>query len=297
MADATASNEDATPSTSTASNTSPLPEIHLLCMIDDYATAFNDAVKSHYPTLPDVTKITHHDCALKYLAQEVRSDAIVSPANSYARLDGAFDDALARAYGPPGDYGWITRKAQKVLYEEWRGFAPPGTCTVVPLDHDDSLPPGVMGWDEDHQGPKNPWGTEYLLLCPTMRVPCDARWDREVVYECIWSLLCAVDNHNRAVRRQQESSSGGEKPLKEIKSILMTPLAVGVGRVTAKRWAEQCVIAMKHYVEAVQSPVEWSSLSWGKALSDHGEVVGTYGTVRTEEQPSGISLSSLWSRG
>ncbi|TKA76567.1 hypothetical protein B0A55_04047 [Friedmanniomyces simplex] len=280
MPDPSASTADpATTTSSTSSSKAILPSIHLLCMLDEYTTAFTDAVTKHCPTLPTLTQITHHNCSLKYLPEDLRFDAVVSPANSYARLDGAFDDALARAYGPRGDYGWITRKAQKVLYEEWRGLAPPGTCTVVPLDHDEELPPGAMGWGVEE--PKNPWGTEYLLLCPTMRIPWDVKWDREVVYECVWSLLCAVDNHNRDVRRQKGSASAaaatsGGKPQKEIKSILMTPLATGVGRVSAQRWAEQCVIAMKHYGEAIANPRIWGNLQWEKAFDDHEEVVGTY---------------------
>ncbi|KAK0932752.1 hypothetical protein LTR29_015658 [Friedmanniomyces endolithicus] len=246
-----------------------LPEIHLLCMLDEYTTAFTDAVARHCPDLPSFTQITHHNCALKYLPQDQRFDAVVSPANSYARLDGAFDDALARVYGPPGDYDWITRKAQKVVYEQWRRFAPPGTCTVVPLDHKDAQPSGAMGWGGKE--PKNPWGTEYLLLCPTMRMPSNVVWDREVVYECVWSLLCAVDNHNDSVRRRNRSLEGAADPgrhsPREIRSILMTPLATGVGR---------CVIAMKHYAEAVANPEVWGKLSWDKASEDHEEVVETY---------------------
>ena len=119
-----------------------------------------------------------------------------------------------------------------------------------------------------------------MLLCPTMRIPSNVVWDREVVYECVWSLLCAVDNHNESVRRRNASLEGAANPgrhsPKEIKSILMTPLATGVGRVSAERWASQCVIAMKHYAEAVANPEVWGKLSWDKASEDHEEVVETY---------------------
>lgn len=265
--------------------------------------AFNAAVQKEWPALHDYTKITVHNCALKYVPEELRFDAVVSPANSYARLDGAFDDALARAYGPPGDYGWITHKAQKVVYEKWRGFAPPGTCTLVRLDHNeahDSGQPDVRTepknpWgigsllkpdhDETAQPsqpkqidkPMNPWGTEYLLLCPTMRIPWQVKWDREVVYECIWSMLCTIDEHHRRIQRQkQDDEPVPDNEEREIKSVLMTPLATGVGQLSPERWARQCVLAMKHFVEAREYPQVWGNLQWDKIFDDHEEVVNTY---------------------
>ncbi|KAK4616000.1 hypothetical protein CLAFUW4_10163, partial [Fulvia fulva] len=167
-----------------------LPDIQLLCMYEKFSDAFNAAVEKCYPELHQKATITIHNCRLGALPKELRFDAVVSPANSYGRLDGAFDDALARTYGPKNDYEWITRKAQKVLYEKWRGFAPPGTCTIVPLEHQDDA--GQSKVEMQH-----PWNTKYLLLCPTMRIPDLVGWDVEVVYECVWSLLCTIDNHNR----------------------------------------------------------------------------------------------------
>lgn len=264
----TSLNQVQSSATSTQSDNRPrstklLPDIHLLCMQDEAAEAFESAVTSHFPDLNQQTNITIHDCSLKYLDQSLRFDAVVSPANSYGRLDGAFDDALARAYGPPGDYDWITRKAQGVLYEQWRGYAPPGTCTVVRLDHKTFGDAPTI----------NPWSTEYLLLCPTMHIPCSVTWDREIVYECIWSLLCAVDGHNRKLRTAGSSTTKAEKP---ITSILMTPLATGVGRVSNQRWAEQLVIALKHWTEAVEKPEVWSRMTWEAALTRHGELTATY---------------------
>lgn len=95
-----------------------------------------------------------------------------------------------------------------------------------------------------------------------MRIPQDVRWDREVVYECIWSLLCAVDRHNRKVR----AGNGGAET--EITSLCMTPLATGCGRLSLKRWAEQCVLAMKHWVEAVEHPEVWAQASWTDVLQN-----------------------------
>ncbi|CAF9908905.1 MAG: hypothetical protein GOMPHAMPRED_006351 [Gomphillus americanus] len=232
------------------------PSFHLLCMEERFSDAFNQAVKTKWPELPQRIKVTIHDGRLGALDPEIRFDAVVSPANSYARLDGGFDDALARAYRPDEDYYWITKRAQKTLYEKWKGFAPPGTCTVIPLD------------SEDGQPIQHPWGTKYLLLCPTMAVPCDVQWDREIVYECIWSMLCAVDQHNRRSEDGQQES--------EIKSILMTPLATGVGRLRAARWAEQTVIALRHWTEAVEQPNLWSHLQWDDIYVKQDELEKTF---------------------
>ncbi|KAF7195844.1 hypothetical protein HII31_02861 [Pseudocercospora fuligena] len=102
-----------------------------------------------------------------------------------------------------------------------------------------------------------------------MRIPWDVRWDREVVYECIWSLLCAVDGHNRQIRHR----GGVEKP---IKSVLMTPLATGCGMVSYERWAEQTVLAMKYFVEAVEKPEVWSRMTWENVFQKQVELNATW---------------------
>lgn len=201
--------------------------------------------------LPDSISISIHNYPLSFLPPSVQFDTIVSPANSYGRLDGAFDDAISRVFSPTDEYLALTDVAQKKFYDQWRGFAPPGTCTMI------NIP------DEFHSRSKNVWGTKRVALCPTMRVPQDTRWDREVVYECIWSLLCTVDNHNRDVR--EGKAAEGET---EVTSLLMTPLATGCGRVSAERWAAQAVLAFKHFVDASENRDEWSSLDW-KAIGDY----------------------------
>ncbi|KAK7906595.1 hypothetical protein PG985_016332 [Apiospora marii] len=249
-------------------NTNPhIPHIQLLCMQDKYAAAFEEARRRHQ--LPDTISIAHHDCALSQLPASVQFDTIVSPANSYGQMDGAFDDAISRALSPADDYHALTRAVQARLYRQWRGFAPPGTCTLIKIP-----------WDDDKFAAgktrsRNAWGVRRVALCPTMRLPSGAEWNREVVYECVWSLLCAVDNHNRAVR---EGKVGGEDDddAEEIRSVLMTPLATGVGRVSPERWAAQAVLALKHFEDASRNPDTWSRLGW-KELGDYSvEVEGSW---------------------
>lgn len=223
-----------------------IPHIHLLCMNPVFSEAFAKAREEHL--LPPSLPITIHNWSLAQLPGHVQFDTIVSPANSYGRLDGAFDDAISRAFAPSDDYDGLTRAAQSKLYEQWRGFAPPGSCTLLKIP------------EEFHERSRNIWGCQRVALCPTMRVPNDVRWDREVVYECVWSLLCAVDNHNRSVREGQAMPEDNEL----IRSILMTPLGTGVGRISPERWASQAVLAMKHFDDAADDPDKWSQLDWGQ---------------------------------
>ncbi|KAH9890161.1 hypothetical protein F4778DRAFT_374614 [Xylariomycetidae sp. FL2044] len=260
--------------TTTTTKTPHIPHIQLLCMDPKYLTAFQSAVQKH--SLPRRIHITAHDTALSQLPSTVHFDTIVSPANSYGRLDGAFDDAISRALSPADDYLALTRAAQSQLYRARRGFAAPGTCTLV----------RIPGHFRDRSRRGRDWGgaVRHLALCPTMRTPADANWDREVVYECVWNLLCEVDNHNRALLLRREA--GGDKKdqdkdkekekEKEIRSVLMTPLATGVGRVSPERWAAQTVLALKHFLQASEDPDKWSRLDWGDFGVSAAEVESTW---------------------
>jgi O-acetyl-ADP-ribose deacetylase (regulator of RNase III) len=240
-----------------ASNSSFVPHIQLLCLYKQDSEAFEEACQAR--KLPSSVSFTVHNTPLASLDEDVKFDTVVSPANSYGRLDGAFDDAISRAFSPIDDYEALTHAAQKRLYEQWRGFAPPGSCTIVRIP------------EEFHERSRNVWGCKRVALCPTMRVPMNVNWDREVVYECVWSLLCAIDNHNRDVRAGKAPE--GEE---EIRTILMTPLATGVGRVPIKRWAHQAVLALKHFVEASENPEKWSQMDWHDFSKSWTEVQQTW---------------------
>lgn len=232
--------------------TSNIPEIILLCQDVDFINAFYDALRTRWPDhSPKKVKLTPINERLNSLPATTKFDLVVSPANSYARLDGAFDDAISRMFCPPHDYHALTRAAQLVVYDRWRGFAPPGTCTLV------EFPAKLKS---------NPRGCGWVALCPTMREPQDARWDREVVFECTWSLLCTVETHNRHLKHDGSP----------IGRILMTPFAAGVGNVSKERWAAQTVTALKQFVEAVENPKEWSSLNWNTIERVADEVTDTW---------------------
>ncbi|CRL27587.1 unnamed protein product [Penicillium camemberti] len=231
--------------------TTNIPEIVLLCMDKIFLTAFNDALEKTWPDHdPAKLKITPIHERLNSLPEGTTFDLIVSPANSYARLDGAFDHAISMTFSPRQDYHALTRAAQTVLYEKWRGFAPPGSCTLVEFPDDLK---------------QNKYGCGWVAICPTMREPGDVRWDKEVVYECVWSLLSQVEGHNRAAQG-----------VGKIGRILMTPLAVGVGKVSKERWAVQTVLALRQFVDAVERPARWSNLGWKDIEKDSREIVRTW---------------------
>ncbi|TWU74179.1 hypothetical protein ED733_001199 [Metarhizium rileyi] len=230
--------------------------IHLLCMEKRCGEAFTKAAKSYQ--LPASIQIELHHSALQFVPDTAKLDLVVSPANSYGRLDGGFDDAISRAFSPQDDYLALTAVAQAKLYDEWCGFAPPGSCTLVRIP------------DEFRNRSRNVWGTRYIALCPTMRTPQEVEWDREVVYESIWSLLVTIDKHNKAVKQ------GNGNTADKISSILMTPLATGTGRVSPERWAHQMLLALKHFVDAKRHPDKWSRLKPIESSEYARELVDTW---------------------
>ncbi|KAE8154853.1 hypothetical protein BDV25DRAFT_147103 [Aspergillus avenaceus] len=231
-----------------------IPSIHLLCMEEKFIEAFHTAISTHWPSWTDSPKIKISviNSSLQAIPPTTKFQLVVSPANSYGRLDGAFDDAISRRFcRPHHPYDTLTKAAQSVLYEKWRGFAPPGSCTLVPFPR-------------DMEG-TNAWGCKWVAICPTMRFPDRVNWDREVVYECVWSLLCQVEGWNRG------------RSTDRIDSLLMTPLATGVGRVSPLKWASQLVLALKHFVDALERPERWSQMGWTEIENDVEEVEKTWG--------------------
>lgn len=146
-----------------------------------------------------------------------------------------------------------------MLYARWRGFAPPGTSTLLPL----------AGTPCE----ANAAGCAYVALCPTMRFPESVAWHHEIVYNCVWSLLVAIDEHNARVEELEREKQDGEgtgneekegKEERRIESVVMTGLATGVGRVPVAECAKQMALAFAHYHEAKTNPERWSSLSWNQ---------------------------------
>lgn len=147
-----------------------------------------------------------------------------------------------------------------------------GSCTVVDVGRDErwvelartKTKTKEEGKEEEVEEAKDhKHACKFILLCPTMRVPREVKWDKEVVFDCIWALLCAIDLHN------QNTTSSESR----IESILMTPLATGVGRVSEARWAAQCVLAMKYWIEAVEKPEKWGNLQWADVYGEIADLI------------------------
>ncbi len=113
----------------------------------------------------------------------------------------------------------------------------------------------------------NPHKCAYIALVPTMRVPEEVTWNREIVYNCVWSLLNALSQHN-------ESASGSDA--RRIKTVLMTGLGTGVGYISPEVFAKQTALAFKHYLDSEAHPDKWSSLQWRDADAYSREVAETY---------------------
>lgn len=240
------------------------PQFHLLCMQASAATAFATAL-ARYPTLASKLDYTIHESALSTLPDSVNFDLVVSPANSYGILDGGFDDAISRAFSPKDDYHALTRHVQTELYREYKGYLPPGTCHLVRMIEEWK---GSEGSESRlRYGDGKGWGCKWLAMVPTMRVPMPLHADKEIVYRCVWSILVAIDRHNRVVDQADR-----------VVSVLMTPLGTGAGGLSDTRWAEQCVLAMKHFVDACEGPEVWSRVNWGTAMSIGKEIVAVSGT-------------------
>jgi hypothetical protein len=99
-----------------------------------------------------------------------------------------------------------------------------------------------------------------------MRTPETVNWDYEVVYECIWSLLVAIDNHNAAAATTGETI---------INKVIVPGLATGIGAVSAEKCAVQMALALKHYHDALSNPDKWCKLQWGQIYDLADEVMAT----------------------
>ncbi|KAI1399673.1 hypothetical protein F4819DRAFT_406784 [Hypoxylon fuscum] len=245
-----------------ALETQLIPHIHLLCMHQSASDAFYNAVTEH-KLPPGSLDYTIHNTYLADLPPSLTFDLVVSPANSYGILDGGFDNAISRAFSPKTDYAALTRAAQKELYRLHGGYLPPGSCCIVPI------PEAFRGTLRYHDG--NGWGCCYLALCPTMRVPGPCGWDRDVVYECIWSLLNAIEQHNDGAEKGGEG--GGAT---KIQSILMTPLGTGAGGIRDDKWARQAVLAIKHWIDAKRNPERWAAMKWEDVKVVNDQLRQTY---------------------
>ncbi|CAA7261938.1 unnamed protein product [Cyclocybe aegerita] len=167
---------------------------------------------------------------------QLQCDCMVSPANSFGIMDGGYDLELSRAFKRGNDEWVLTKHVQLALREQWNGYAPPSTCTIVPL-------PADMAGDGH-----NPWSARNLAVVPTMRTPEDVSWHQDLVYNSMWSLLATVARWNETHAEEK------------IERVLMTGLATGQGGFTVEKCAEQMMLAVKHFTEGLPEHFKWDTV-------------------------------------
>jgi O-acetyl-ADP-ribose deacetylase (regulator of RNase III) len=181
---------------------------------------------------------------LDNVKKHFKFDCIVSPANCYGRLDGAFDLVISKMFCK-NNPDVVINHCQEYLYAIHNGYQPTGTCCIIPMH----------GFD-------NIFDCTYIAHCPTMRIPSNCRWNKEVVYNCMWSLLneIRIYNHN--------------KPKQSIKTVFMTGLGTGVGRFPSDVCAEQMIVAYKHYMRNLAK--ECKLTSWREIRDDSLDIENTF---------------------
>lgn len=228
---------------------------------------WQDAFAQHLEP-KDLECFSFLECGLNRLQAEtqVTFDCIVSPANSYGIMDGGFvsnrqlacsclahillrfDFYLSMAFSPPKDFHALTRLVQTAIRDRYYGFAPPGSCILVP-----GLPP-------------NNFSCKTIAVCPTMRYPQELTWHKDIVYNTMWSLLVELENWNKKVDDEE----------KKIKKVLMTGLGTGAGGILGAVCARQMALAVKHFLYAREDSqsvrAEDDHLPWNKVLDLAQEV-------------------------
>ena len=147
------------------------------------------------------------------------------------------------AFSPSKDFHALTRLVQAAIRNRYYGFAPPGSCILVP---------GL---------PANDFSCKTIAVCPTMRYPEEITWHKDIVYNTMWSLLVELENWNKQVDDEE----------KKIKKVLMTGLGTGVGKIPAADCARQMALAVKHFLyarreEGQRARAEDDYLSWDKVM-------------------------------
>ncbi|KAK9447437.1 uncharacterized protein V1518DRAFT_376844 [Limtongia smithiae] len=198
-------------------------------------------------------------------------DCIVSPGNSFARMDGGLDLLISRFFaegrrrgGERERLGSVLRFVQLQHFRRWRGLQPVGSCYLIdmlpwmargPGDDEVLLAEKAMFWNKYH--------CRYIAHSPTMRVP-SLLWREEVVYECMWSVLNEIYNHNLAVS-SSPTTSCLPAPQK-IERVVVTGLGTGTGELDRDVCAHLMVLAYVNFLDALEageeSQGEWR---WGLA--------------------------------
>jgi len=142
------------------------------------------------------------------------ADAMVSPANSFAIMDGGLDLAIRDQLG----FG-VQEEAQRQIVARFHGELPIGSAVVVKTDHE--------RWP-------------HLVVAPTMRVP-------ESVAQTVNAYLAFRAALLEVARFNAENGA-------PISSVVCPGLGTGIGGMAPNRCAVQMRMALKNVLEPARIP-------------------------------------------
>ncbi|KAK9355569.1 hypothetical protein V1505DRAFT_367328 [Lipomyces doorenjongii] len=179
-------------------------------------------------------------------------DCIVSPGNSFARMDGGLDLSISRLFAgsmtSSTSLTAVFNYVQKAHHERWKGLQPVGSCYII-----DMLPflsNDTVTNSGDSRPETNTFGCRYIAHAPTMRVP-SVLVRAEVVYECMWAILNEIYNHNKAVEGASMSCPETTEHRK-IEKVVVSGLGTGTGKLSKDICAKLMVLAYVHFLDAVE---------------------------------------------
>jgi len=146
-----------------------------------------------------------------------KADCIVSPANSFACMDGGVDKAINYTLN------YISKEVKEWIDNVYFGEQPVGTCLLIPIR------------EENYNGYR------FLAHTPTMRVPKDVS-NSENAYCAFRALLTRLVHHNRSKKNENQ----------QIKSVVLTSFCAGAGMMDKLVAAKQMRLAY----DLIQNPIK-----------------------------------------
>ncbi|KAK9483965.1 hypothetical protein V1527DRAFT_520891 [Lipomyces starkeyi] len=187
-------------------------------------------------------------------------DCIVSPGNSFVRMDGRLDLSIFRLFA-----GSMTRSSGTTSLTAGGGKG----CNMLELI--DMLPylhsnvAVTDNYSGDSRPETNTFGCRYIAQAPTMRVP-SVLGRSEVVYDCMWAILNEIYNHNKAV--DSASLSCREiTELTKIEKVVVSGLGTGTGELSRDMCAKLMVLAYVHFLDAVEKGED--SREWDRIITNN----------------------------
>ncbi len=129
--------------------------------------------------------------------QELKIDAIVSPANSYGIMAGGIDAHINNYLNDKLTYIGFIKHIQSQLSKKVNLLQQPGSAVLLETNSDKC---------------------RYIIHSPTMQIPSIIT-NKEIIYWCVFNILSLVYNHNM-------------QNLEKIKTVCMPGMGTGCGRLS-----------------------------------------------------------------